>query len=313
MGMEEQSIRVFAPATVANVACGFDILGFALESPGDEVVLRLNGQNRVIITHISGDGGKLPLDPSKNTAGVAVLKMLESLNSKQGISIELHKNIGLGSGLGSSASSSVASAFALNCLLGEPFQTKELLPFTMEAERVACGSAHADNVAPSLLGGFVLVRSYDPLDVISLPYPKELYCTVIHPYIELRTEDSRNALPKIISLKDAVIQWGNIGGLISGLMMEDFSLISRSLRDVIAEPARAEFIPGFYEMKMAALESGALGCSISGSGPSVFALCRDKTTALEAGKNMRLVLNRLGTACQVYTSPIYGSGPQIRE
>lgn len=311
--MIKESIRVFAPATVANVGCGFDILGFALEKPGDEVILKPNDKKRVIITHINGDGGRLPLEAEKNTAGVAVLKMLEALNSKQGISIEIHKNIGLGSGLGSSASSSVAAAFALNILLNKPFEIKELLPFTMEAEKIACGSAHADNVAPSLLGGFVLVRSYNPLDIIRIPYPEELYCTVIHPAIELRTEDSRNALPKMIELKNAVIQWGNIAGLVSGLMMKDFALISRSLQDVIAEPARAGLIPGFYELKKAAMKAAALGCSISGSGPSVFALCKDKSSAEEAGKNMKTTMNDMGISNNIYTSKINALGPQIRE
>ena len=308
-----QSIRVFAPATVANVACGFDVLGFAIEQPGDEVILRPNKEGRVIIKQITGDGGKLSLDPTQNTAGVSILKMLEALSSKQGFDIELHKKIGLGSGLGSSASSSVAAAYALNILLGNPFKTIELLPFTMEAERIACGSAHADNVAPSLMGGFVLIRSYDPLDVVRIPHPEGLHCSVIHPSIELRTEDSRKALPQMIELKKAVKQWGNIGGLISGLFMNDFSLIGKSLEDIIAEPYRAKLIPGFYEMKNVAMEASALGCSISGSGPSVFALCKDEKTAIESGRKMKEIMDQMGIASNVYTSPINHSGPQIRE
>src|SRR5690606_22467635 len=275
MHVEMRTLRAFAPATVANVSCGFDVFGFAVESPGDEVTLTLSDKPGVRILRIEGDGGRLPLAPDKNTAGVAVLEFLKSINSDQGVDIVLRKNLPLGSGMGSSAASSVAALVGINQLMGDPFEKKDLLPFAMEAERIACGSAHADNVAPALLGGFVLIRGYDPLDVVNIPTPEELYCTLIHPHLELNTQDSRQVLRMNISLKDAVTQWGNIAGLVAGLMKPDYGLISRSLKDVIAEPIRSLLIPGFDRIKEKVRETGALGSGISGSGPTIFALSAD--------------------------------------
>ncbi len=216
-----KSIRVFAPATVANVACGFDILGFALESPGDEVIMRATSTPKITIAKITGDNQKLPLDPEKNTVSVPVLKLLKHLKSKQGFEIELHKKIPFSGGMGSSAASAVAGVFAANELLGRPLSTLELIPFAMEGERVACGSAPADNVAPSLLGGFVIVRSYDPLDAIKISSP-DLYCVVVHPDLEVRTADARKILKPEIPLSTAVQQWGNVAGLIAGLLNSDY-------------------------------------------------------------------------------------------
>ncbi len=306
-----KQIRVFAPATVANVACGFDVLGFALNEPGDEVIMQTNDSEEVTISKIIGDDGKLPLNANKNTAGVVVKQYLEHIGSKQGIDIQLQKRMPLGSGLGSSAASAVASLFAVNELLGSPLTRQELLPFAMEGERIACGAAHADNVAPALLGGFVLVRSYAPLDVVSIPFPKDLVATVVHPQIEIRTEDARSILKKSILLKDAIQQWGNIGGLIAGLIQEDYALIKRSLQDVIIEPVRSLLIPSFDKVKKAALDSGALGCSISGSGPSIFALSTSLATAGEIASAMRKELKMIGIDCDVYISPINKVGPRV--
>jgi homoserine kinase len=304
---------VFAPASVANVACGFDILGFAIDQPGDEVRMRLKSEPGVRITSIVGDEGLLPLDPARNTVSVPVLALLKKLKSSQGFEIELYKKMPLGSGLGSSAASAVAGVFAANALLGSPLKKMELLEFALEGERIACGSAHADNVAPALLGGFILVRSYHPLDVVQIPTPDALYCTILHPQIEIRTEDARKILRKQIPFKDAVTQWGNIAGLIAGLMNSDYELIRRSLQDVIIEPVRAILIPGFQEIKQAAIAAGALGCSISGSGPSLFALSLSKETAEAVGRAMTCEMAALKIGSEVYVSKINKVGPRILE
>ncbi len=303
MHADMKSIRAFAPATVANVSCGFDVFGFAVEHPGDEVILTLSETPGVRINKIEGDDGRLPLEPERNTAGVAVLEFLRTIGSDQGVDIVLKKNLPLGSGMGSSAASSVAALVAINRLMGDPFEKKELLPFAMEAERIACGSAHADNVAPALLGGFVLIRGYDPLDVVDIPTP-ELYCTLIHPHLELNTQDSRQVLRMNISLKDAVTQWGNIAGLVAGLMKSDYGLISRSLKDVIAEPIRSLLIPGFDHIKEKARESGALGSGISGSGPTIFALSADLTVARQVGQTISDEFARIHLNSEVFVSPI---------
>lgn len=308
---ENRRIRVFAPATVANVACGFDSLGFAINQPGDIVEAELRPGTGVRILNVTGDQGRLPREAENNTAGVAVIAMLEHLGSRQGVDIVLHKRMPLGSGLGSSAASSVAALFAVNLLLDEPLEKSALLPFAMKAEELACGSPHADNVAPGLLGGFVLIRSYDPLDVISVDYPDNLFCTILHPHIELRTEDSRRILRKHIKLKDAVIQWSNLAGLIAGLSKSDYSLISRSLNDIIFEPVRSLLIPGFDKVKKSALDAGALGCSISGSGPSVFALSTSEEKARQVGLVMKESFSELNLDSDIYVSPVNRSGPKV--
>jgi homoserine kinase len=308
-----KKIRAFAPATVANVSCGFDIFGFAVDQPGDEVVLTLTKDKDVTITTITGDEGKLSKDPQKNTAGVGVLTFLESLGLKQGVSIELHKKLPLGSGMGSSAASSVAALVGINKLMGEPLNRKELLPFAMEAERVACGAAHADNVAPSLIGGFVLVRGYSPLDVVSIPTPPNLFCVLVHPHVELKTSDSRQVLRSSISLKDAVTQWGNIAGLVAGLMKPDYGLISRSLKDVVAEPVRSVLIPGFDTIKELAVKEGALGCGISGSGPTIFSLCMEREQAARIGKVIQKQFSEYKLHSDVFVSKINQEGARIIE
>lgn len=307
----KEEVRVFAPATVANVASGFDIFGFALETPGDEVVVRTKSKPGIAISKITGDDGVLSLNPEKNTAGVGVLKLLHSLGSDQGFEIELHKKMPLGSGLGSSAASAAGSLFAVNVLLGSPFALKDLIPFAMEAERAACGSAHADNVAPALLGGFVLIRSYEPLDIVQIPIQKEIYCAVLHPKIEIRTADARKILKKEIPLGHLVVQSGNAAGLIAGLLQGDYGLIGRSLEDVVVEPSRATLIPNFYEIKNAAIVAGALGCSISGSGPSMFALTQSKNQAESVGAAMTKACRQAGMECDLYISSVNKQGPRI--
>jgi len=308
-----KSIKVFAPATVANVACGFDVLGFAVDAPGDVITMQLTDKPDTVITSISGDGGRLPKAAEKNTAGVAVNAFLKQLNITQGVEITIEKNLPLGSGMGSSAASSAAAVVAINELLGKPLSREALVPFAMEAERIACGAAHADNVAPAIMGGFVLIRSYAPLDLIRIPSPDNLYCVVVTPNIELRTEDARKVLKQEITMKDAIQQWGNLAGLIAGLMQKDYALIGRSLQDVIVEPMRALLIPGFEEVKIAALESGVLGCSISGSGPSIFALATSNQIAENAGAAMKVALNKIGLEGTIYVSKINDEGARVIE
>lgn len=310
---EMRTIRAFAPATVANVSCGFDVFGFAVEAPGDEVILNLSGDPGVRLIRIEGDGGRLPMDADRNTAGVAIKAFLKAIKKDQGVEIVLKKNLPLGSGMGSSAASSVAALVGINHLMGEPFGRKDLLPFAMEAERIACGSAHADNVAPSLLGGFVLIRGYDPLDVVNIPTPENLYCTLIHPHLELNTLDSRQVLRMNISLKDAIVQWGNIAGLVAGLMKPDFGLISRSLKDVIAEPIRSVLIPGFDRIKEKAVENGALGSGISGSGPTIFTLSTDEKTAQKLGAAISAEFATFRLNSEVFVSRINPLGARILE
>ncbi|EOZ92400.1 Homoserine kinase [Indibacter alkaliphilus LW1] len=308
-----KKVTAFAPATVANVSCGFDILGFAIDELGDQVTVMRSDSPGLKVTAISGDGGKLPYEAERNTCSVAIQAMLDQLGIAQGMEIILEKGLPLGSGMGSSAASAAAALVAANALLNEPFTKKELVPFAMEAERVACGAAHADNVAPSILGGFVLIRDYQPLDLVKLPVPAGLHCTLLHPHLELNTSDSRSVLRKQISLKDSTIQSGNIAGLISGLFLSDFQLISRSLRDVVAEPSRALLIPGFYELRENIKAIGALGSGISGSGPTIFVLSPDKEIAIMAGKVSEDVFGKIGLGLDVYISEINNNGAYLKE
>jgi homoserine kinase len=308
-----ESIRVFAPATVANVSCGFDILGFALNNPGDEILLRKNNSGMVKIIEITGDGGKLPYEPEKNSASAVISNFLQHLNLDIGVDLHLHKRMPLGSGLGSSAASSVAAAYAINAMLGNPMKISKVLKFAMFGELVACGSEHADNVAPALYGGFVLIRSYDPLDVIKLPAPEDLYASVIHPQIEIKTKDARDILKKEIQLKNAIKQWGNVGGLISGLYESDYELIGRSMEDHIIEPIRSILIPGYDIVKKAAMDSGVLGCGISGSGPSVFALSKGRQIAESAGEKMKKEFKNIGIESDIYVSKVNNQGPLVLE
>ncbi|MEO0899956.1 MAG: homoserine kinase [Bacteroidota bacterium] len=307
----KNEVHVFAPATVANVACGFDTLGFAIHRPGDDIIVRFSDKPGLTITKIVGDKGVLPLEAEKNTAGVAALSLMKHLGIRQGIEMEIFKGIPIGSGLGSSACSAVAGALAVNELMGRPLSKKELLPFALEGEAIASGGAiHADNVGPCLFGGIILIRSTKDLDTISIPSPDRLYAAVVLPDLQILTVDARNILPKEISVKDGITQWANVGGIVAGLMQEDYSLIGRSLQDVVAEPHRSKLIPGFYSVKQAAMNAGALGCSISGAGPAIFALCEGDDLAFKVGIAMQQAFLDHGIKAERYISTINSLGAQ---
>ncbi|SMO56712.1 homoserine kinase [Fodinibius sediminis] len=308
---KHKEVRVFAPASVANVSCGFDVMGFAMGTPGDEIVVRRSDKNTVTIKSITGDEGVLPHDARKNTASVAVQKFLEHVGFESGVEIEVHKQMPLGSGLGSSAASSAGAVLAINRLLGEPFSRKELLPFAAEGERVACGTAHYDNVGPSLLGGFVFIRSTEPLDIFGLPFPESLHGVVVHPHIEIKTEDTRKILRNDIQLGQAVKQWGNVGGLVAGLINKDIDLISRSMEDVVIEPIRSVLIPGYDSVKESALAEGAIGAGIAGSGPSIFALTPGEESARRVCRAMKSRLDDIGLPSDEYISQINTKGAQV--
>jgi homoserine kinase len=302
-------VTLFCPATIANVSCGFDVLGLCLERVGDTMTITKTAEKGIRITEIIG--ADLPLETEKNVAGVAALAFIEALNPEFGFSISITKNIKAGSGIGSSAASAAGAVFGINHLLGSPLTAKELVHYAMQGEKLASGTAHADNVAPALLGGFTLVRSYDPLDVIAIKAPSELYATVIHPQIELKTKDARSVLKENISLKKATIQCGNLAGLISGLYTSDYDLMGRSLHDELVEPVRSILIPKFAELKAAAIAAGALGGGISGSGPSVFALSKGEDNAQKAAQAMAAIMNETGIPFEVHVSPINANGIKI--
>lgn len=307
-----RGVKVFAPATVANVVCGFDVLGFAVNEPGDEVIMRITNKPGIIISKITGDNGRLPLDPAKNTVSVSVQHYLQSIGRTDiGLDIELHKKMPIGSGLGSSSASTVAGLFAAKTLLGDDTDPAKLLPFARKGEEMACGHGHADNVAPALLGGFVLIRSYDPLDVIRLPHPKDLYCAIVFPDVDVPTREARQIIRNKILMKDAVTQWGNIAGLVSGLFMNDIDLIGRSMKDILVEPVRSMLIPDFYKMREMAMEMGAVSFGISGSGPSVFAFTRDEETARKITQKLQRHLTSIQIGSNTYVSDINDKGPKV--
>ncbi|MFC3196576.1 homoserine kinase [Parapedobacter deserti] len=309
--MEKDCVHVFAPATVANIVCGFDVLGFALDEPGDEVTLRRTDKTGVHLVNITGDGGRLPREAEKNTVSASVMTFLKHIGRTGiGVEIELHKQMPVGSGLGSSAASTVAGLFAINTLLGSPLSRRDLLPFAIQGEALACGHGHADNVAPALLGGITLVRSYEPLDVIALPAPQSLYAAVVFPHVDVPTRDARQMIRTKVSLKEAVVQWGNIAGLVSGLFTADYDLIGRSMHDVLIEPTRAILIPEFYEMRKLAMDAGALGFGISGSGPSVFAFVQSRETAARITSAIQSHLMQQGIESNGYVSGINLEGPR---
>lgn len=307
--MNKNEIKVFCPATVANVSCGFDVLGVALDSVGDEMVVRKVSQKGIKITKLTGQD--LPKETLNNVAGVAGNAFLLASDYDGGFEIEIDKKIKPGSGIGSSAASSAGAVWAMNYLLGNPFSKTELVKFAMEGERLASDVAHADNVAPALFGGFTLVRSYSPLDVIDIPAPSELYVTIIHPQIEIKTSDSRKVLKTTISMETGIKQWGNVGGLIAGLFKKDYDLIGRSLEDHIVEPIRSILIPGFDEVKKVSLEAGALGSGISGSGPSIFAFSKGEETAVKVGEAMKTVYDKIGIDYEIHVSKINMKGVKL--
>lgn len=308
-----KSITAFAPATVANVSCGFDIMGFAIDAIGDQVTVEFAQGANANTVSLSGPYGHLiPSVWEKNTASVAVAAYLKATQqSDLKFHITLEKNMPLGSGMGSSASSSAAAVFAMNHLLGSPLTTMQLIPFAMEGERVASGSAHADNVAPSLLGGFVLIRSYDPLDILQVDCPPDLYCAVVHPQIELHTSDARRILQTDIPMGDVIKQTANTAGFMLGLLKEDYELIGRSMSDLLAEPKRTRLIPGFDDARKAALEAGALGCGISGSGPSIFSLSKGEDKARKIAMAIQDSFLKVGLSSEAFTSSMNVLGTRI--
>jgi len=304
-----KEVRVFAPASVGNAIVGFDILGLALERPGDEIVARRASSPGLRIVSITGDDGRLPYNADQNTAGVAALGVLKHLGEHgMGIELEVHKRMPFGSGLGSSAASAVGGAYAINALLDYPLSKDALLPFAMEGEQLASGGFHADNVAPSMLGGIVLISSNDPLEVRVLPAPESLYAAVVYPHVEVLTKTARGILSPDISLKKYILQSGLLGGFITGLFTDDLGLIRRTLRDVIIEPQRASLIPGFYEVQSAAIYEGALGCSISGAGPSMVALCEGRDHAEASGAAMQEAFRWAGISSDLFISCINRNG-----
>lgn len=303
-----KSIKVKAPATVANMVCGFDVLGMCLHEPCDIMELTLTSDRQITIQ--SADGYQLPTDPMKNTAGAPLVEMMRELDTDAGFDVIIHKHIKPGSGIGSSAASAAGAVVAANHLLGNIFSKEDLVRFAMFGEKVASGVKHADNIAPCIYGGITLIRSIFPLDIISIPAPA-LYVTVVHPQIEVKTSDARQILRKEVLLKDAIRQWGNIAGLVAGLMKNDLSLIGRSLEDVIIEPVRSILIPGFDTLKKKCKEAGAIGGGISGSGPSVFMLSADKATAETVNKEMKTIYENIGLDYHTYITTINSEGVQV--
>lgn len=306
-----KEIKVFAPASVSNVGPGFDIMGFALNEPGDEVILKKRSDKKLVITKITGDNKRLPLDPHLNTTTVAISAVLQNQKIESGISVEIRKKMGIGSGLGSSAASAVAGVFAVNELLELGMSKEELLKPAMIGEYAASKAMHADNVAPALYGGFVLIRCYNPIDVVNIPVPKNLYCTILYPGIEIKTCDARRILPKNVKLKTAVSQAGNSASFITALLTQDYKLMSRSIVDQLAEPFRSKLIPGYEEIRKAALGAGAINCNITGSGPSMFAFSRSKNKAEEIGELMLKAVKKFAANNKIYVSKINTIGPRV--
>ena len=305
-------IKAFAPATIGNIGVGFDILGMALERPGDEVIARKSDTPGLRIAKITGHGGKLPYEAEKNTAGVAAMRLLEHLGEPdRGIELEIHKKMPSGSGLGSSAASAAAAVLAVSELLRTGLSKRELLPFACAGEAAASGSYFADNVAPSLIGGIVLVRDNPTLDVHRLHVPRSLYATVVYPHLEVLTRSARAILKPDVPLEAFIRQSANLGGFVVGLFNSDFGLIGRSLNDAIIEPQRAHLVPGFYDVKEAALAEGVLGCSISGSGPSVFALSANSLAAENAGIAMQRAFAKHKIESEIFLSPVNQEGAVI--
>ena len=303
-------LKVFAPASVANLAVGYDIVGLALEGPGDEIIVRFNENLKgLAITKITGAGGKLPKEIHKNTAGVAAYELLKHLGeTDRGIEMEIHKKMPFASGLGSSAASAAAAVMAINEILRRPLEKRALLPFAVLGEQAADGAFHADNVGPSLLGGIALIRGGKELDFQRIPYPAGLSVVVIHPHIKIETKSARSILNETVPLQTVIEQSGNLAGFILGLFRTDLNLIKRSLKDVMIEPQRAALIPHFDELKAAAEEQGALGCSISGAGPSVFALCQSSMVADSVSAEMKAVYTKHNIEADIYISKINPEG-----
>ena len=306
--LNSNKIKVSSPGTVANLVCGFDVLGLCLDAPFDEMEVSIIKERKVIL--MSTDDFILPTDPMQNTAGAPLVEMLQELDADFGFEVLIKKNIKPGSGIGSSAASAAGAVVAANILLNNIFSKEQLVRFAMSGEKVASGVKHADNVAPCIYGGITLIRSIFPLDIIPIPAPV-LWVTVVHPQIEVRTSDARQILRKEVLLKDAIKQWGNIAGLVAGFMKNDYGLIGRSLEDVIIEPVRSILIPGFADVKKQSKAAGALGGGISGSGPSIFMLSSNEATAIAVKKEMNSIYNNIGLDHHVYVTTINHEGVKI--
>src|SRR5206468_9290167 len=305
------TVTAFAPGTVSNVACGFDVLGFALEAPGDTVTARFApaGSAAVRIDDIVGDEGRLPRDTARNTAGVATEALLARVGERRGVVLTIRKGLPLSSGLGGSAASAVAAVVAVDALIGSRLALDALMACAFEGERLGAGSGHGDNIAPSLYGGFVLVRVANPPDVVRLPVPAGLTAVVVHPDLEIETAKARALLGDTVPLADAIRQWANLGALVDALHRGDYALMARALEDTIAEPRRAPLVPGLAAIKQAAIAAGALGCSLSGSGPSLFALCRTAAAAERVAAAMRSAVSAAsGGESRTFVSPIAPGG-----
>ena len=308
-----RSVEVFAPATVANVGAGFDMMGFAVDGLGDRLVLRTNDSDKITISLITGDQGKISRVPEENTAGVALLDFMNHLDIRQGLDLEIHKSSPIGSGLGSSASSAVAAVFGLNELLGNPVKARcGLIPFALQGEKLASGGIHADNIAPSMLGGLLIIRSVEPLDLVPVPVPVQLCAVLIHPELQILTKEARNLVPKMVPLHDTISQMASVAGFIMAMVNNDMNLLSRSFHDLLAEPYRAPLIRGYAAVKKAALDEGAIGCSISGSGPTVFAFAADLEKAALVGAAMVSAFASAGVAARAFLSPINQTGTYSR-
>ena len=303
-----ETIKVKSPATLSNLCCGFDILGMALNEPYDIIQLTKTNTPEIVIKHVDSYG--LPTDPQKNIAGVALQSMIDALKYEGGFDMTIEKKIKPGSGIGSSAASAAGIVVAANELLGKPFSKNELVKFAMEGEVLASGSRHADNLAPCIYGGLVLIRDTPTMDIIPLDTPP-LFITIVHPQIEIKTSYAREILPKEVPLKTAVVQWANVAGLVSGFLQHDYNLISRSLTDVIVEPVRSKLIPGFDEVKKKGLEAGALGGGISGSGPSLFMLSQNEETARKVETEMKKIYDELGIEYKTYVSAVAKNGVEV--
>lgn len=303
-----RSVTVQAPGTVANLVCGFDVLGLCLDAPFDTMEIRLLDERKVIIE--SADGYPLPTDPALNTAGAPLVEMLKEVEDNIGFEVIIHKAIKPGSGIGSSAASAAGAVVGANVLLNNRFTKEDLVRFALFGEKVASGVKHADNIAPGIYGGITLIRSIFPLDIVEIPAP-ELFVTVVHPQIEVKTSDARQILRKEVLLKDAIKQWGNIAGLVAGFMKNDYELIGRSLEDVIIEPVRSILIPGFAEVKQRSVAAGALGGGISGSGPSIFMLSKNEATAQAVETIMHDVYEKIGLDHHVYVTKVNQQGVRV--
>jgi homoserine kinase len=308
-------VRVFAPATVSNLGPGFDVLGLALHRPGDIVEAEAMGRHGVDLVEVTGDGGRLPTDAARNAAAVAASEVLREAGRPAGLRLRLRKGMPLESGLGSSGASAAAGAVAANEVLGRPLEADDLVRCAMAGERAACGSAHADNVAPAVLGGIVLVRSYDPLDLVRLPVPDGLFIAVVHPHCEVSTSEARARLAgRAFALPDIVANAGNLGALVAALHQGDLALLGRCIDDHLVEPVRAAMIPAYGEVRTAAQEAGALGCGISGSGPSMFALCDSDETAARAAVAMRRAFKaRAALGSDAWVAPVNRAGAHLLE